>query len=233
MAARPATDNVVAPTPPNPPSPGPAGGHKPPASPRWATAWNGASSPVKRAAPSAAPRPAAGRWTPGVDGQRQPGQRQRRGTRRTRASSMAALAGWPESPGPPARRYSPWLPTTGRDMVEAYVLIQTEVGKAAQVALASRALPASRRRGVTGPYDAIVHAVADDVDSLGKLVVAASRRSRGSPAPYLPGRPPLSRDSRRRRGPSAAAPPGLSLSGQPRCLLPPSSLKRGPAGPKQ
>ena len=58
-------------------------------------------------------------------------------------------------------------------MVEAYVLIQTEVGKAAQVADAVEKIPGvASAQAVTGPYDAIVHATADDVDSLGKLVVA-------------------------------------------------------------
>jgi DNA-binding Lrp family transcriptional regulator len=58
-------------------------------------------------------------------------------------------------------------------MVEAFVLIQTEVGKAAQVALAVKGIPGVKSaEAVTGPYDAIVHAAADDVDSLGKLVVA-------------------------------------------------------------
>ena len=58
-------------------------------------------------------------------------------------------------------------------MVEAYVLIQTEVGKAAQVAQSVSGIPGVRSsEAVTGPYDAIVHAEADDVDTLGKLVVA-------------------------------------------------------------
>ena len=58
-------------------------------------------------------------------------------------------------------------------MVEAYVLIQTEVGKAAQLAQSVSGIPGVRSsEAVTGPYDAIVHAEADDVDSLGKLVVA-------------------------------------------------------------
>ncbi|MCB2223287.1 MAG: Lrp/AsnC ligand binding domain-containing protein [Actinobacteria bacterium] len=58
-------------------------------------------------------------------------------------------------------------------MVEAYVLIQTEVGKAAQVAGEVSKIPGVEvSAAVTGPYDAIVHASADDVDSLGKLVVA-------------------------------------------------------------
>jgi DNA-binding Lrp family transcriptional regulator len=58
-------------------------------------------------------------------------------------------------------------------MVEAYVLIQTEVGKAAQVAMEVDKIDGvTASQAVTGPYDAIVHAQADDVDSLGKLVVA-------------------------------------------------------------
>ncbi len=58
-------------------------------------------------------------------------------------------------------------------MVEAYVLIQTEVGKAAQVAMEVDQIDGVQSaQAVTGPYDAIVHASAEDVDSLGKLVVA-------------------------------------------------------------
>ena len=58
-------------------------------------------------------------------------------------------------------------------MVEAYVLIQTEVGKAAQVATEIASISGvTSSEAVTGPYDAVVHAQAEDVDSLGKLVVA-------------------------------------------------------------
>ena len=58
-------------------------------------------------------------------------------------------------------------------MVEAYVLIQTEVGKAAQVATEVDKIDGvTAAHAVTGPYDAVVHASAEDVDSLGKLVVA-------------------------------------------------------------
>lgn len=58
-------------------------------------------------------------------------------------------------------------------MVQAYVLIQTEVGKAALVAEAVREIPGVESADdVTGPYDVVVKAEADDVDSLGKLVVA-------------------------------------------------------------
>ena len=58
-------------------------------------------------------------------------------------------------------------------MVHAYILVQTEVGRAAAVAKEigeiSGVLAAE---DVTGPYDVIVRAEADDVDSLGQLVVA-------------------------------------------------------------
>ncbi len=58
-------------------------------------------------------------------------------------------------------------------MVQAYVLIQTEVGKAAQVASAVREIDGVETADdVTGPYDVIVKAAAPDVDQLGKLVVA-------------------------------------------------------------
>jgi DNA-binding Lrp family transcriptional regulator len=58
-------------------------------------------------------------------------------------------------------------------MVQAYVLVQTEVGKAAQVADEVRQIEGvDSAHDVTGPYDVIVMAEAPDVDSLGKLVVA-------------------------------------------------------------
>ena len=58
-------------------------------------------------------------------------------------------------------------------MVQAYILIQTEVGKAAAVAAAVASLPGvASAEDVTGPYDVIVRAEATDVDQLGQLVVA-------------------------------------------------------------
>jgi DNA-binding Lrp family transcriptional regulator len=58
-------------------------------------------------------------------------------------------------------------------LVQAYVLIQTEVGKAAVVAEEVRNIPGVESADdVTGPYDVIVRASSEDVDSLGKLVVA-------------------------------------------------------------
>ena len=57
--------------------------------------------------------------------------------------------------------------------VSAYILIQTEVNKAAAVAEEVGALPGvATAEDVTGPYDVIVRAEAGTVDELGKLVVA-------------------------------------------------------------
>jgi DNA-binding Lrp family transcriptional regulator len=58
-------------------------------------------------------------------------------------------------------------------VVHAYILIQTEVGKAASVANAVRDVTGvTEAEDVTGPYDVIVRAEAESVDDLGKLVVA-------------------------------------------------------------
>jgi DNA-binding Lrp family transcriptional regulator len=58
-------------------------------------------------------------------------------------------------------------------VVNAYILIQTEVGKAAQVAKEVAAIKGvALAEDVTGPYDVIVRAEARNVDELGKLVVA-------------------------------------------------------------
>jgi DNA-binding Lrp family transcriptional regulator len=58
-------------------------------------------------------------------------------------------------------------------MVQAYILIQTEVGKAADVAgEISGIRGVTLAEDVTGPYDVIVRAEANNVDELGKLVVA-------------------------------------------------------------
>jgi DNA-binding Lrp family transcriptional regulator len=57
--------------------------------------------------------------------------------------------------------------------VQAYILIQTEVGKAASVANAINEIEGvANAEDVTGPYDVIVRAEAKNVDDLGKLVVA-------------------------------------------------------------
>ncbi|MFC8536271.1 Lrp/AsnC family transcriptional regulator [Streptomyces sp. NPDC057249] len=58
-------------------------------------------------------------------------------------------------------------------MVQAYILIQTEVGKASTVAQTISELPGViQAEDVTGPYDVIVRAQADTVDELGRMVVA-------------------------------------------------------------
>jgi DNA-binding Lrp family transcriptional regulator len=58
-------------------------------------------------------------------------------------------------------------------VVQAFILIQTEVGQAAAVAQAIGELPGvTSAEDVTGPYDVIVRAEANSVDELGKLVVA-------------------------------------------------------------
>jgi DNA-binding Lrp family transcriptional regulator len=58
-------------------------------------------------------------------------------------------------------------------VVHAYILVQTEVGRAAavakEIAEISGVLSAE---DVTGPYDVIVRAQADDMNLLGQLVVA-------------------------------------------------------------
>jgi DNA-binding Lrp family transcriptional regulator len=59
-------------------------------------------------------------------------------------------------------------------MVQAYVLIQTDTGRAADVANAIRELAGViSTEAVTGPYDVIVFAEAEDVDALGQLVVTS------------------------------------------------------------
>ncbi|WP_110205994.1 Lrp/AsnC family transcriptional regulator [Nocardioides daejeonensis] len=57
--------------------------------------------------------------------------------------------------------------------VQAYILIQTDVGKAAEVARAVREVDGvTLAEDVTGPYDVIVRAEASSVDELGRIVVA-------------------------------------------------------------
>jgi DNA-binding Lrp family transcriptional regulator len=57
-------------------------------------------------------------------------------------------------------------------VTEAYVLIQTEIQKPLEVAAEVGKIPGvATAVVVVGPYDAIAHVAADDVHSLGKLVV--------------------------------------------------------------
>ena len=85
--------------------------------------------------------------------------------------------------------------------VNAYVLIQTEVGKAATVARTVAALDGVlAAEGVTGPYDVIVRAEADTVDELGRMVVGAHPADRGHhPHGDLPGGQPLAAPRPRRQ----------------------------------
>jgi len=58
-------------------------------------------------------------------------------------------------------------------VVTAYILVQTEVGKAAQVAKDIIDITGVQQaQAVTGPYDVIVRAEAQNIDELGQLVVA-------------------------------------------------------------
>jgi DNA-binding Lrp family transcriptional regulator len=57
-------------------------------------------------------------------------------------------------------------------MVQAYILIQTDSGRASEVAKAIAEIDGvDSSEAVTGPYDVIVAAKATDVDALGHLVV--------------------------------------------------------------
>ena len=58
-------------------------------------------------------------------------------------------------------------------MVTAYILIQTEVGKAARVMTEIvDIIGVQQAQAVTGPYDVIARAEARNIDELGQLVVA-------------------------------------------------------------
>jgi DNA-binding Lrp family transcriptional regulator len=58
-------------------------------------------------------------------------------------------------------------------VVQAYILVQTEVGKAALVAQSITGLAGvTAAEDVTGPYDVIVRAEAETMDELGRLVIA-------------------------------------------------------------
>jgi DNA-binding Lrp family transcriptional regulator len=66
------------------------------------------------------------------------------------------------------RRLSEWA-----SVIAAYILIQTEAGKAAIVAAALRDLPGvSETASLAGPYDVIARAQARNIDELAKLVTS-------------------------------------------------------------
>jgi DNA-binding Lrp family transcriptional regulator len=57
-------------------------------------------------------------------------------------------------------------------VVQAYILIQAEVGKSRDVAHAIRDIPGVVRvDAVTGPYEVVVLVEGPDMDELGRLVV--------------------------------------------------------------
>ena len=62
---------------------------------------------------------------------------------------------------------------SGCHVIAAYILIETEAGKAATVAAALRDLPGVSETAVlAGPYDVIARAQARDIDELARLVAA-------------------------------------------------------------
>jgi DNA-binding Lrp family transcriptional regulator len=65
-------------------------------------------------------------------------------------------------------------------VVQAYILIQTEVGKASAVADVITKIPGViQAEDVTGPYDVIVRAQSGTIDELGRLVVAKVQQVEG------------------------------------------------------
>ncbi|WP_042392371.1 Lrp/AsnC family transcriptional regulator [Streptacidiphilus carbonis] len=65
-------------------------------------------------------------------------------------------------------------------MVHAYILVQTEVGKASAVAGVIADIPGVvQAEDVTGPYDVIVRAEAGTMDDLGRMVVAQIQQVEG------------------------------------------------------
>ena len=65
-------------------------------------------------------------------------------------------------------------------VVQAYILIQTEVGRAADVARDIAEIPGvTLAEDVTGPYDVIARVEAPSVDELGQLVIARIQDVKG------------------------------------------------------
>ena len=57
--------------------------------------------------------------------------------------------------------------------IQTYILIQTEVGKAAAVAKAVGSIPGVNiAQGVGGPYDVIMRAEASSMEDFGRLVLS-------------------------------------------------------------
>ncbi len=105
-------------------------------------------------------------------------------------------------------------------VVQAYILIQTDVGKAAEVAREiAQVKGVTLAEDVTGPYDVIVRAEARNVDELGKLVVSeGAEPRRHHPHPDLPGRAHLTGCDASRR----PVPDGTGASSRVACSLLPA-----------
>jgi DNA-binding Lrp family transcriptional regulator len=57
--------------------------------------------------------------------------------------------------------------------VQAYILIQTDVGKAASVATAISAIPGvTLAEGITGPYDVIMRAEAATMEDFARIILS-------------------------------------------------------------
>jgi DNA-binding Lrp family transcriptional regulator len=57
--------------------------------------------------------------------------------------------------------------------VQAYILIQTDVGKASSVTAAIGAIPGvTLAEGITGPYDVIMRAEAATMEEFGRLILS-------------------------------------------------------------
>jgi DNA-binding Lrp family transcriptional regulator len=64
--------------------------------------------------------------------------------------------------------------------VQAYILVQTEVGKSDEVAKAINAISGvMNAEHVTGPYDVIVRAEAKSIDDLAKIVLTNIQKVSG------------------------------------------------------
>ncbi len=64
--------------------------------------------------------------------------------------------------------------------VQAYILVQTEVGKSDEVAQAINAISGvMNAEHVTGPYDVIVRAEAKSIDDLAKIVLSNIQKVSG------------------------------------------------------
>ena len=57
--------------------------------------------------------------------------------------------------------------------VQAYILIQTDVGKASSVTAAIAVIPGvTLAEGITGPYDVIMRAEASTMEEFGRLILS-------------------------------------------------------------